>query len=318
MTYVRLLQELEMEVTDLIKANPEMTVREAEAIALSGNAPVSREEIIAKVVAAGGTCEFRDGRFHAIAPTGRAVIFKAYADGSAHVYSATGPTHGAYAWLASIGIAKPPDTPEQKAEKQARALRLWGEAVPAGGTIVERYLRSRELLIVPDCLRFHPKLYHFGAKAELPAMIAARCDVKGDVIAIHRTWLRGDGSGKAAVEPQRADLGPVRGTAIRLSPVASEMLIGEGIETTLAAMRLSGKPGWAAGSAGMMKEMQLPPEVRVLRLLVDVNDEGAGERETAEAKARFVSEGRTVIRVRPPHGGDFNDTLMEEARNAEK
>lgn len=39
----------------------------------------------------------------------------------------------------------------------------------------------------------------------------------GDRLAVHRTWLRDDGSGKADVEPAKAMLGACAGGAVRLA-----------------------------------------------------------------------------------------------------
>jgi hypothetical protein len=187
------------------------------------------------------------------------------------------------------------------------------EAVPATGTIVETYLRSRSLTLpVPPALRFHRLLKHSWTGRHCPVMVAERLDAKGRVAAIHRTFLRYDGSGKINAEPQRADLGPAKGTAIRLSPVSEELLIGEGIETTLSAMQATGRPGWAAGSAGALPLMVLPPEVRSVTILVDGDD--AGEKDAAWARRRWLGEGRCVKLWRAPKGYDFNDVLMGRVR----
>jgi hypothetical protein len=194
------------------------------------------------------------------------------------------------------------------------ALELWREAVPAAGTLVETYLRARAITIPPPpCLRFHPTLYHSPTRARWPGMVAERTGVKGIWVAIHRTYLRHDGHGKAPIEPPRMDFGPARGSAIRLAPVADELLIGEGIETTLSAMQATGWPGWAAGSAVAMRRLVLPPEVRKVCLLADGDDTGAAA--TLATAARWLAEGRVVRIARAPPGKDFNDVLIEEARS---
>jgi hypothetical protein len=63
-------------------------------------------------------------------------------------------------------------------------------------------------------------------------------------LAIHRTFLAHDGRGKAPVMPQRMMLGHCRGGAVRLAPFTDELMVGEGIETSLAAMQATGKPAW--------------------------------------------------------------------------
>ena len=55
-------------------------------------------------------------------------------------------------------------------------------------------------------------------------------------------------------------LGRVAGGAVRLAPAAETIVIGEGIETTLAAMQHTGLPGWAAlSTSGLMR--LVPPAI---------------------------------------------------------
>lgn len=142
-------------------------------------------------------------------------------------------------------------------------------------------------------------------------MVAERADVEGRVFAIHRTYIAHDGRGKAQVDPQRMDLGRWSGSAIRLSPIADELMIGEGIETTLSAMQMYGLPGWAAGSAGAIRQLQLPAAVQSVIILVD-NDR-AGENASSDAAQRWLREGRRVRIARSKIGNDFNDWLKTNA-----
>jgi hypothetical protein len=105
-------------------------------------------------------------------------------------------------------------------------------------------------------------------------------------------------------------LGPVGGGAVRLAAAASELLVGEGLETVLSGMEATGKPGWACLSTGGLRSLHLPKEVRELIILEDADDPG---REAAAAAAqRLIREGRTVRVARPPVGfKDFNDVLLE-------
>jgi phage/plasmid primase-like uncharacterized protein len=98
-------------------------------------------------------------------------------------------------------------------------------------------------------------------------------------------------------------LAPVWGSAVRLDPIADEITIGEGIETTASAGRLLNLPAWAAVSAGnMARGLVLPPEVR--RVVIAADGDEPGERAAREAALRWHREGRTV-RI----GCDFNDVL---------
>jgi hypothetical protein len=184
------------------------------------------------------------------------------------VYSCDGPDGRAYAYVREkLGLGPP--APHR--DYSDLVLQILSEAKPAAGTLAETYLRRRAITLpAPPCLRFHSLLEHKETGSSFwPVMVAERTEVTGRVIALHRTYLKRDGSGKAPVKPERKDLGPMKGTAIRLAPVADELLIGEGIETTLSYMQMSGRPGWAAGSTSAMKLLLLPARVKTVIILAD-------------------------------------------------
>jgi hypothetical protein len=142
-----------------------------------------------------------------------------------------------------------------EAVRGARALAVWREAQPANGTIVETYLANRGLAFSSlQYLRFHPACPH-PSGANLPAMIGVVEHANQGPTAIHRTFLSADGSGKAAVDPDKASLGPVCGAAVRLAQVRTDqwLVVAEGLETTLSVMLGCALPGWAALSAGGIK-----------------------------------------------------------------
>jgi hypothetical protein len=123
------------------------------------------------------------------------------------------------------------------------ALAVWRATLPAVETPVATYLVSRGLMIAPlATLRFHPRLKH-PAGARWPAMVAlVSAGVDDRPLAVHRTFLAYDGSGKAPVDPQKMMLGPCRGGAVRLADPGALLMVGERIETCLAAMQATGHP----------------------------------------------------------------------------
>jgi hypothetical protein len=133
----------------------------------------------------------------------------------------------------------------------------------------------------------------------------------GAPIAIHRTFLAPDGGGKAPVEPQRMMLGPCRGGAVRLADPAEVLMVGEGIESCLAAMVASGHPAWAALSTAGLRHLELPRDVHDVIVLADGDD--AGEAAARTCALRWKGEGRRVRIARPPRGADFNDLLNGDA-----
>ena len=203
-----------------------------------------------------------------------------------------------------------PSEAESQRRRQARAMAIWEAALPIPETLGAVYLRARNLpdLIGSDALRFAPSCNH-PEKGSYPAVIALVRDQHGTPLAIHRTYLRLDGTGKADVEPPKASLGPIWGGAIRLDPVAPEIVIGEGIETSASAGLLIGLPAWAAISAGnLAKGLILPPEVRTVVIAADPDP--PGEAAACEAAMRWQAEGRIVRIARPDQAGrDFNDIL---------
>ena len=135
--------------------------------------------------------------------------------------------------------------------------------------------------------------------------------VDGKPIAIHRTFLARDGNGKAPVEPAKMMLGPCRGGAVRLAQPDAVLMVGEGIETCLAAMQATGHPAWAALSTSGLRSLDLPRDVRDVIVLADGDD--PGEAAARDCAWRWKREGRRVRIARPPNGMDFNDLLVARA-----
>jgi phage/plasmid primase-like uncharacterized protein len=196
------------------------------------------------------------------------------------------------------------------ARRSALARRIWDAARDARGSPVVRYLASRGITIPPPpALRYAPRCRH-PSGAYLPAMIARIDNIDGEMIGIHRTFLRVDGSGKANIEPQKAMLGRAAGGAVRLASPAETLMVGEGIETCLAAMQATGKPVWAALSTSGMETLRLPPTLRIVIILADHDRNGAGERAARAAAVRWLAEGRRARIAMPPEPGmDFADVL---------
>jgi hypothetical protein len=140
-------------------------------------------------------------------------------------------------------------------------------------------------------------------------MVAAVQGPGGALTGVHRTWLWGDGSGKAPVDPQRMALGPCAGSAVRLAPAAETLCIGEGIETTLAAMQATGLAAGAALSTSGLRRLVLPAQVRLVVILADGDD--PGERAALDAGRRWAADGLRVRIARPPRGYDFADVLTD-------
>jgi putative DNA primase/helicase len=200
--------------------------------------------------------------------------------------------------------------PRELSRAGIRARELWILAAGATGTLVELYLRSRGIVMpVPLTLRLLPLTKHSPTDQLLPAMIAAvTVWPERRPCAVHRTFLAADGRGKAAVDTPRMTLGPCRRGAVRLAEATDELMVGEGIETCLAAMQATGKPAWAALSTAGLRSLEIPEQVKQVVVLADADL--PGEEAAQYAARRWVREGRHVRIARPPKGQDFNDLLL--------
>lgn len=197
---------------------------------------------------------------------------------------------------------------EQADKQEARALACWREGMPICGTIAETYLRHRGITAeLPDTLRFHPECWHPAGK-RWPAMVAL---VEGAPrLAIHRTYLRPDGLGKAEVDPAKAMLGAVAGGAVRLASGDDKLVICEGIETglSLASGLLRGPASiWAALSTSGMKALTLPDIAGRLTVATDGDD--AGKQAGRALAVRAMNAGWKVGLFPAPDGRDWNDVL---------
>ena len=138
----------------------------------------------------------------------------------------------------------------------------------------------------------------------------------GMPVAIHRTYLARDGGGKAPIDPQKMMLGPCRGGAVRLAGPGDVPMVGEGIETSIAAMQASGHPAWAALSTSGLRSLDLPTNVSEVIVLADGDE--AGEAAARDCGSRWKRQGRRVRIARPPQGMDFNDMLLGRAPRIEE
>ncbi len=191
----------------------------------------------------------------------------------------------------------------------ASALKPWHESMDADGTLLEIYLRRRDILIpVPPSIRFHPHLKHGPTGLHFPAMIAAVQTLDRRITAIHRTFLLPDGRGKAQVSEPKMALGHIGAGAVRLAAATEELVLAEGIETALSVLQATGKPVWACLGTSGLRAVFLPPEVKTVIIAADADE--AGEKAAQDAARRFYLEGREVKIARPPARMDWNDVLQ--------
>jgi hypothetical protein len=211
------------------------------------------------------------------------------------------------------------ETPVDRDAKRRRALQLWQQSKPIEGTLAERYLvehRGIDLAALHDAaasLRFHPRC-PFGPGTRHPCLIALRRAIVSDEpVSIHRIALTPDGQ-----KIDRRMLGS--GGVVKLYPAGDRLVVGEGIETTLAAAtRISRwgallQPAWSAVASGVLANLPPIPGVERLIVLVDHDINGAGQAAARRCASNWSRAGRSVVRLTPKQpGSDFNDLVMELA-----
>ena len=204
--------------------------------------------------------------------------------------------------------------------RAAAALRIWSKSRPSPGTPAETYLASRGITIPPPpTLRYHPGLRHRPTGLLLPAMIAAiTVWPSHQVVAVHRTFLTADGSGKAPVTQAKMMLGPCAGGAVRLVVGGDdELVLAEGLETALSILQATGRPIWATLSTSGLKSVILPHEVKSITIAADSDEPGL--KAAYAAAEKWTKAGRTVrVAVPPEPGTDFNDMAMSETMRTAK
>ena len=214
----------------------------------------------------------------------------------------------------SIPVSRPCSTARPNSrDTRAIAHSVWEAARPLAGTIAAAYLDGRGVGHVAGArsFRFHPRIPHPNAPGRFPALLAGVEGVTGAFMGIQRCYL--DGPRKAALDPVRASLGSLAGGAVRiLEPAGDALLLGEGIESTAAAVRVLDWPGgaWATLGTSGLRAVVLPASVR--RVVVAADRDPGGLRAAAALADRLESEGRTVT-IEVPPCGDFADWLGEAA-----
>lgn len=220
-------------------------------------------------------------------------------------------------------------TPEDVARDQQIITRYLEEAQPIQGTLAQTYLESRGIYpenISPRLL-FHPRMFwgdkKSGRKGYFPAMLAKGMDEKGNLVALHTTYLDPSGKNKADIpgnKKLRSAVLKIECAAVRLFAASGPVLgVAEGIETALAAHAISRMPVWAALNAGTMEKFIPPPSVKKLVIWADKDKLKRGE-EAADNLADRLEKLGLHVEVLLPQGGipegekgiDWLDVLLQQ------
>jgi putative DNA primase/helicase len=193
------------------------------------------------------------------------------------------------------------------------ARRLWEAGRPVAGALAERHCRLRHIhraLPGPQVLRHGgetPVSAYAESRYRRPALLVAISAADGAFSAVEVTYLAANGQRALDLRLPRKTVGLVPpGSAVRLDPAAPEMLVAEGVFTTLSATERFGLPGWALQSTRNLKSWSAPQGVRSVLIAADRGKDGEASAEILAARLRRQGVAATIALPSEPHG-DWNE-----------
>ena len=209
-------------------------------------------------------------------------------------------------------------------ERRDAALRLWEAGRAVAGTLSERHCRLRGVdrpLPGAEVLRHNHAAAvsaYSGRGYRRPALLAAIQDAAGGLSAVEVTYLAANGQRATDLRLPRKTVGPAPcGCAVRLDPAAEEMLVGEGVFTTLSATEWFGLPGWALLSTRNLRAWSPPDGVRSVLIAADRGKDG--EASAAQLRGRLARANLAVTIALPPAPfGDWNEWSDHQRRQGRR
>ena len=202
-------------------------------------------------------------------------------------------------------------------ERRDAAMRLWEAARAIRSTPSERHCRLRGItrdLPGAEALRHHsqaPVAAYRQSRYRRPALLAGIQAADGRFTAVEVTYLAPNGRRAEDLRLPRKTVGPSPGgCAVRLDPAAPEMLVAEGVFTTLSASERFGLPGWALMSTRNLRVWAPPEGVRQVRIAADRGKDGEASAE--RLRERLAAKGVAACVALPPEPwGDWNEWSAE-------
>ena len=231
---------------------------------------------------------------------------------------------------AKNGLSKRQDSGKKKPSEDPAKEKdsfIWKKAKRDNGSI-KKYFKNRviffddnedEAFPVPPALKWNSYTdKKTGEKIHLVVAAASNPNDK-TVKAVQRLFIDTDDYTKTGAKM----LGNMQGRGVYFYRQRSmaELLVGEGIETTLSVMQVTGKNGVAALSTSGMKNIRFPDETEIIYILVDSDKSFAGQKAACKLARRFEkNDGNQAFLVTPddscftdsPIKKDFNDLLQED------
>jgi hypothetical protein len=205
-----------------------------------------------------------------------------------------------------------PDDGNERKRKIAKAADLWRKRQPITGTVAERYLRGRGIICpLPKTLGIVPAWRNVP-----PRMIAALglCEEpKPGVIvpprkieAVHLTYLKPDGSGKADIDSPKQFRGVVVETLEDDSKIGKPIVLAppndllglaicEGIEDALSAHQATGLGAWASGGATFLPALAAVVPDCIEAVTIYAHDDKAGQDGARDLAGALDARGIEVL-----------------------
>lgn len=220
-----------------------------------------------------------------------------------------------------------PGLPDPRPDLRVRlqtASDIWAGCRPINREdVADRYLRHRAVESVGGALNlgFHPEVpiaVFRPCGRGRPALVARISDAQDRLTAVEVTYLDRNGRLASGLRLTRKAVGQVpSGCAVRLAPPAPEMLVGEGVVTTLSAMNRFQLPGWALMAANNLAAWSPPSSVRCLLIAADRG--AVGERAAARLQRRLAIVGLDVRILLPDLPfGDWNEAAVDAAKGEKR
>jgi putative DNA primase/helicase len=166
-------------------------------------------------------------------------------------------------------------------------------------------------------LGYAEALRHYTGKDQYkstPAMLGALRDVTGAVVGWHITHITLLGAKAFGGDSRRyCKLKPMAGSAIRLYPAESTLIVAEGIESALAWRVVTADPVWATTSASLLKSFEPPQGVRRLLIAGDNDANGVGQAAAWHLYRRFKNQMDCAVMIPDKENADWLDILRGDA-----
>lgn len=224
-----------------------------------------------------------------------------------------------------MNALKPIDTEAELKKNQARieCIRK-GLKRLTGNDLASHYLKGRGITVLPkNDVYFHPRASYWEDNKEyfLPAMVSIFRTPQGEGSTMQLLYLS-EYADKADISDPKKTMPvvkPMAGGAVRMFPITEQLIVGEGIVTTLSAYQEFQIPAWAALNAHQVETIIPPETVKEVLFIVDEDESWTGLSACASAAKRLTSVGKRVNLIRLSKDGrtytetprkiDFNDYI---------